>query len=302
MYLSTDNPLVSIIIPTYNRELYIETAIISAINQTYRHIEVIIGDNCSTDNTWQILKKWSLEDKRIIIFQNQTNIGPVLNWLECFKRARGSYIKIIWSDDWISTDFIEKSIAILKEDVAFVISGYQIIREGSIISEIKYNKELYSVSEYFENILLYNEEKFPVSPGCALFRSKDVFSNFIIDIPNSDKLDSKTNGAGNDLLLYLNIAIHYSYIATLAESKSYFRAHRESFSISSNLNLYYEWSKVSFIKKHLTKTPIENIKKYILFRFLRKDDNYKNVFRELSFNSMIFKSILKYIYIVKRIH
>lgn len=54
-----NNPLVSIVIPTYNREQYIEDAIKSAINQTYRNIEIIIVDNCSTDSTWDILNRWA---------------------------------------------------------------------------------------------------------------------------------------------------------------------------------------------------------------------------------------------------
>ena len=47
------------------------------------------------------------------------------------------------------------------------------------------------------NILLYNREGFPVSPGCAMFRTKDILAGFIVDIPNDDGLDSKKNGAGN---------------------------------------------------------------------------------------------------------
>lgn len=57
------NPLVSIVIPVYNRELYIEDAIRSAISQTYQNIEIIIVDNCSTDSTWDILNEW---EKKII--------------------------------------------------------------------------------------------------------------------------------------------------------------------------------------------------------------------------------------------
>ena len=79
------NPLVSIVIPVYNRELYIEDAIRSAISQTYQNIEIIIVDNCSTDSTWDILNEWEKKDNRIKIFQNDSNIGPVLNWNECFR-------------------------------------------------------------------------------------------------------------------------------------------------------------------------------------------------------------------------
>ncbi|MFK2298794.1 glycosyltransferase family 2 protein [Bacteroides fragilis] len=103
-----NNPLVSIVIPTYNREQYIEDAIKSAINQTYRNIEIIIVDNCSTDSTWDILNRWAERDERIKVFRNKMNIGPVLNWNECFEHTSGDFIKILWSDDWMAIDFIEK--------------------------------------------------------------------------------------------------------------------------------------------------------------------------------------------------
>lgn len=59
--MNNENPLVSILIPVYNREKYIGEAIESAINQTYKNIEVIIVDNCSTDNTWKILQDLSMQ-------------------------------------------------------------------------------------------------------------------------------------------------------------------------------------------------------------------------------------------------
>ena len=60
--MNNENPLVSILIPVYNREKYIGEAIESAINQTYKNIEVIIVDNCSTDNTWKILQDYQCKD------------------------------------------------------------------------------------------------------------------------------------------------------------------------------------------------------------------------------------------------
>ena len=195
------NPLVSIVIPVYNRELYIEDAIRSAISQTYQNIEIIIVDNCSTDSTWDILNEWEKKDNRIKIFQNDSNIGPVLNWNECFRHASGEYIKILWSDDWISHKFVEKCLSVFEKNTAFVLSGYQIVAKKMVLSEVVFKKNIYSVLEYLNNILLYNREGFPVSPGCAMFRTKDILASFIVDIPNDDGLDSKKNGAGNDLLL-----------------------------------------------------------------------------------------------------
>ncbi|MBV4192553.1 glycosyltransferase family 2 protein [Bacteroides fragilis] len=286
------NPLVSIVIPVYNRELYIEDAIRSAISQTYQNIEIIIVDNCSTDSTWNILNTWARKDDRIKVFQNKENLGPVLNWNECFKRASGEYLKILWSDDWISPTFVEKCLSFFKRDTAFVLSGYQITTGDDTLLEVSYEKRDYTVIEYLNNILLYNKEAFPLSPGCAMFRTEDILSSFIVDIPNSDSLDSKQNGAGNDLLLFLNTAVNYTYISTVPGVDSYFRAHGGSFSIAGKLDLYYEWSKVFFIKKHLHKTLYEDIRKMY---YLKKSITQKKYFKlacSLNFSSSFFEALL----------
>ena len=145
--MNNENPLVSILIPVYNREKYIGEAIESAINQTYKNIEVIIVDNCSTDNTWKILQDYQCKDKRIHIFQNEKNLGPVYNWIECFKGAKGVYSKILWSDDWMSLDFVENALSAFNEDISFVISAQQIITND--ISSLKAES---AFSTYFNDI------------------------------------------------------------------------------------------------------------------------------------------------------
>ena len=289
------NPLVSIVIPVYNRELYIEDAIRSAISQTYQNIEIIIVDNCSTDSTWDILNEWAKKDNRIKIFQNHSNIGPVLNWNECFRHASGEYIKILWSDDWISHKFVEKCLSVFEKNTAFVLSGYQIVAKKMVLSEVVFKKNIYSVLEYLNNILLYNREGFPVSPGCAMFRTKDILAGFIVDIPNDDGLDSKKNGAGNDLLLFLNTVVNYTSISTISGVDSYFRSHEESFSVANQLDLYYEWAKVFFIRKYLYGEILENSKKIQLIKRRFTNSKYKSIIRNLSFNKYIFKGILLFI-------
>ena len=289
------NPLVSIVIPVYNRELYIEDAIRSAISQTYQNIEIIIVDNCSTDSTWDILNEWEKKDNRIKIFQNDSNIGPVLNWNECFRHASGEYIKILWSDDWISHKFVEKCLSVFEKNTAFVLSGYQIVAKKMVLSEVVFKKNIYSVLEYLNNILLYNREGFPVSPGCAMFRTKDILASFIVDIPNDDGLDSKKNGAGNDLLLFLNTVVNYTSISTISGVDSYFRSHEESFSVANQLDLYYEWAKVFFIRKYLYGEILEHSKKIQLIKRRFTNSKYKSIIRNLSFNKYIFKGILLFI-------
>lgn len=283
------SPLVSIVIPVYNRKDYIQQAIFSAVNQTYKNIEIVICDNQSTDGTWEILEKAVEKDCRIKIFQNKENIGPVLNWYECFLHAHGEYLKIIWSDDWISLDFIEKALKVFTDDTAFVISGIQITEGNKEIAEILFKKREYTQKEYFDDIFLCGKENFPVSPGCALFRKEDVLNNFVVDIPNQDHLNSKKNGAGNDLLIFLGIALNYRVVKTLESVDSYFRAHAGSFTIADKLDLYYSWGMVFFLQNRLKNRFYLDIMKCKFLKRKLKSVKYVNIYKAIPYHpSLLF--------------
>lgn len=293
-------PLVSLIIPVYNREEYIVQSIESAINQTYSNIEIIIGDNCSTDATWAIVKQYAKYDKRIIAFQNQENIGPVRNWWACIERARGEYFKIIFSDDWISLDFVAQAVNAFDPDVAFIVSKLQLVRDEESIEggfwSFRYNR--YTTHQFLDDIFLWHHYGFSrtPSPGYALFRTEDVRECFVIDIPNKNNLDSCINGAGNDMLLFLNIASlsRYRYIKTNC-GVSYFRAHGGSFSCSNtSLTIFYDWCKIFFLRNHNFLIYTDVLK----FRFLIKsirDHRYNYVCRALSFSRMCIVSLGIYV-------
>lgn len=254
------NPLVSIIIPVYNREKYIIDAIRSSCNQTYKNIEIIIVDNHSTDKTWNVLQEWAGRDSRIRIFQNEKNVGPVRNWECCLNKTKGDFLKILWSDDWMSETFVEEALKRMDDDTAFVISDIDVVNDnGESIFGYSFTKEEYSCSFYLNDILYFRCTDFPVSPGCALFRTKDVKESLITSVPNEDGLDSSQNGAGNDLLLFLRTANKYKNMKVIPQVLNYFRAHEGSFTMSSNIVLYYEWAKLYFVKdiiKDTSKLPI----------------------------------------------
>ncbi|HIF9150948.1 TPA: glycosyltransferase family 2 protein [Photobacterium damselae] len=93
------NPLISVIIPAYNVEKYIEEAILSIINQTYKNLEIIIIDDCSTDNTASICKKLILLDGRIKYFSNEVNSGISITLNKGLDIAHGEYILRMDADD-----------------------------------------------------------------------------------------------------------------------------------------------------------------------------------------------------------
>ena len=98
---------VSIIIPVYNVEKYISECLDSVINQSLKDIEIICIDDCSTDNSYNILLEYSKKDNRIKVLKNEENksAGPTRNI--GMKIAQGEYISFIDSDDYISLNYLE---------------------------------------------------------------------------------------------------------------------------------------------------------------------------------------------------
>lgn len=119
----TDNinePLVSVIIPTYNRPEYLKEAIASAVNQTYQNIEIIISDNCSTTNTQAIVT--SFADSRIRFWQQPQNLGMLANQMHAFKMAQGKYVASLHDDDIWNPDFLAKLVPILEANSELILA------------------------------------------------------------------------------------------------------------------------------------------------------------------------------------
>lgn len=280
------NKLVSILIPVYNRENLIEETVQSALNQTYKNIEIIVVDNQSTDNTWEILQKLASQYERIKIFQNERNIGPVRNWKRCIDEANGEYGKILWSDDLIAPQFLEKTVPYLEnEDVGFVFTGTEIFINGTDKKSSHYfigETSLYESEQYVNGVLF--DENYPVSPACALFRLKDLQINLLVDIPNKVNSDFSMHAIGNDLLIFLLTAHQYKNFAFVNEKLSFFRAHEGSISIQSNdgkLPLHYNLASSYFVENY--RKDLVKKQNVILWNLLRV---YKNSSRKFNLNKI----------------
>ena len=247
-------PLVSILMPVYNRKDFIEDAVKCAINQTYQNIEIIICDNASTDGTWDILEKYAQKDSRIKLFRNEENVGIMMNFGRCIDKASGKYGIFILSDDLTSETFIEHTLPLIDDDTAFVFSGTRLFFTDPQVAfkESSFqNRDEYSVQEYLEDVLIYLKIGFPVSPGCALFRIEDLKTSFTPDVPNDDNLVFRNFGAC-DLLFYLITATRYTKVRTLNKVEAFFRCHGDSITMQNieKVNIYYAWAKYYFVNNY----------------------------------------------------
>lgn len=92
-------PLISIALATYNGEKYIEDQLRSLVAQDYPNLEIVISDDCSTDNTWNILKLYASLDSRIKLLPQNKNVGYVRNFIRVFQECKGNFISPCDQDD-----------------------------------------------------------------------------------------------------------------------------------------------------------------------------------------------------------
>ncbi len=123
--------LVSIIMPSYNTARFIDETIQSVLGQTYTNWELIIVDDCSTDDTDEIVKKY-LSDERIIYIKNEKNSGAAVSRNRALREAKGRWIAFLDSDDLWELQKLEKQIAFMKENgYLFSYTNYIEIDEES---------------------------------------------------------------------------------------------------------------------------------------------------------------------------
>jgi glycosyltransferase involved in cell wall biosynthesis len=115
------NPLVSVGIPTYNRPKGLRLTLESITGQTYRNLEIIVSDNCSSDQEVEaVVKEFQKKDNRIQYFKQPDNFGPMNNFKFVLEKATGEYFMWATNDDEWKTTFIESLLTPLREDAKCV--------------------------------------------------------------------------------------------------------------------------------------------------------------------------------------
>ena len=114
--------LVSIGMPVYNGGRYLEAAIRSNLEQTYRNLELVISDNCSTDVTESICRRFAEADGRVRYSRNEKNIGAAGNYNRVFALSRGEYFRWANADDLAAPELIERTLPVLKSRPDVVIA------------------------------------------------------------------------------------------------------------------------------------------------------------------------------------
>lgn len=116
-------PLISVLIPAYNVAKYVEMAISSVVNQTYRNLEILVINDGSTDETGKILEKLAQQDNRIRIITNEENLGLIKSLNKGLLLANGEYIARMDADDLVEKNWIETIFDFLRNNPEIAVCG-----------------------------------------------------------------------------------------------------------------------------------------------------------------------------------
>ena len=173
MIKKKNNPLVSVLIPTYNSELYIKSTLESILNQTYRNLEIVVIDDASTDNTVEIVKKYN--DERIKLFTNNKNLGISGNMNKGIKLSHGKYLAIMDADDWSYQYRIEEQVRVMEQKPTVVLcSGHMDICDENL--KIK-NTRTYPLSD--EKIRRAMVKYDPISHPASIWRMSELLKTHL---------------------------------------------------------------------------------------------------------------------------
>lgn len=173
---------VSVCIPTYNYGNYIAETIDSVLAQNFSAFELLIIDDCSKDQTAEVVNSYAKKDPRIRFIVNKVNLGMVENWNSCITQARGEYIKFVFGDDLLaSSDAVGRMVSLLDNDntVSLVCSARNLINESSQVIKIESHFEtgIISGTDVINRCML-DQGNLIGEPSVVMFRKSQARRGF----------------------------------------------------------------------------------------------------------------------------
>lgn len=247
-----NEPIVSIITPLYNSELYIERTIESVLNQSYNNWELIIVDDCSTDNGLSIVGNYVKTDNRIKVLKNEQNSGAAISRNKAIELAQGKYIAFLDSDDQWDKYKLEKQVAFMeKRDIDFSFTYYNHIDEAG--KEISKTVNLPSKVDYVSTM---KSNKI----GCltAMYNQESLGKFFMKNIRKRQ-----------DYTLWLQLLKKTKYAYCLPEILATYTVRKGSISSNKWSLIKYHWHIYRHIEKQSFFKSVYYLSYYIFARLTR---------------------------------
>lgn len=226
-------PLISVIVPNYNHSAFLKDRLDSIFKQTYPNMEVILLDDCSTDNSREILLYYKNDTRTAHCIFNDNNSGSTfMQWNKGISMAKGDYIWIAESDDYCDEDFLKSLMAPFIKDPEVALTFCQSHRvnsenkiTGNWITQTSHFKQqsftknfIMNGNDFIENYLIHKNVIPNVS--AVLFKKEELMKI----IPLRVKFYTKYNA---DWFYYIQLICN-SKVGFVSESLNYFRYHESS--------------------------------------------------------------------------
>jgi glycosyltransferase involved in cell wall biosynthesis len=184
--VTVSKPRVSIGLPVFNGEKYLEEALDSILAETYTDFELIISDNSSTDRTAQICVAYVAKDNRIRYYRNERNLGAAWNHNRVVELSRGEYFKWAAYDDVLAPEFLEKCVSVLDKDPYFVLcysKTARIDKHSTIVGTYEHRMRISSLRphERFGDIINVHNSCLPILGvmRAGSLRMTPLFGNYV---------------------------------------------------------------------------------------------------------------------------
>ena len=278
------NPDVSVLMIIHNQAYYLHKGLRSIQNQSLKNIEIIIIDDCSEDNSIDLIKNYQKEDERIILISHDTNEGKIKSRSDGVRIAKGKYIALIDGDDaLIHKDIIKNSLYIAQKGnldcVQFLINYYRYGKFEEIVTEFNFTNNSYIITQPE----LSNKYFGPYRDLKYLLRNRNIYSKFIKNELFQKMLDFIGPEYTDD---YINIAEDTIMAVALYHLANSFYCMRES-------GYFYSYGEENRVIKNNNRKckPNDKLKDFSTFKYIKflvdkssnKEKEKNNIYDELFF-------------------
>lgn len=232
------NPLVSVVMSTFNGEKYLDEQMETIVGQTYTNLEIVVCDDCSTDNTRAMLKKWAEKDNRIKLTLNEKNLGFDANFMQGCRLAQGELIAIADQDDIWKKEKIERFVQQWPKDA--ILMHCRSLSFSGIPENVRHEH-----NKMFEGTDVRALSVFNTISGHAMMARKD----FLLSIMpfNKDAIYDWYSGA---------VAACRHRVDKLEEDLVFHRIHDNNVTVSETINYRNPKYRQNYKRKELARMKV----------------------------------------------
>ena len=285
-----EKDLVSVIVPIYNISRYLIPCIESIIAQSYKHIEIILVDDRSTDDSYEIMQCYGKLDSRIKILQNDVNSGISISRNNGISIAKGKYIAFVDGDDWVHVSYIETMLSVLLE------KNVDLCVTSVLLYHDRKETVLTQKSIYYDNTLLANLYNEKINPEIMIHHiglvSDMAYAKlYRSDIIKQNQIEFPTGLCYEDIVFNLQYLYYSTSVIVIPDRLYFYRINRQGSIQYSSRKAFDVLKVLQIIEAFLLQKNVYNTFKLPLMKFKvstiakftsKKDNLYFSFYKKCS--------------------